>query len=239
MRSFDAIVQTLVRPMISIRGKIADRPDVASQLVDDHDPRRAKPANQPLQEPSGGLHITPLLHAQCRARSHSRRLPAALSAKNDDTPRPHRRQSREENGSLSGQASCKLSSSRLPMEKPTGKQVGNPTRILPDHRSRPYRRIPRSRQALRCAVRIVAWRPVPVVSAMVIWVYCRPGLALTEVDIREMLGSTCDILPGRTPVIESGGGAGAFQAERCACSHSKSLPIGSCPAIFGSHCKAM
>lgn len=48
--------------MISIRGKIADRLDVASQFVGDHDPRRAKPADAPLQEPPVGLRITLLLH---------------------------------------------------------------------------------------------------------------------------------------------------------------------------------
>ena len=48
--------------MISIRHEVADRPDVTAQLVGDHDPRRAKPVDQPLQEPAGGLCITLLLH---------------------------------------------------------------------------------------------------------------------------------------------------------------------------------
>ncbi len=62
MGSFDPVVQALVRPMISIRHEVADRPDVTAQLVGDHDPRRAKPVDQPLQEPAGGLCITLLLH---------------------------------------------------------------------------------------------------------------------------------------------------------------------------------
>ena len=51
-----------MRPMISIRGKISDRPDGASQLVSDHDLRRAKPADPPLQKPSDGFRITLRLH---------------------------------------------------------------------------------------------------------------------------------------------------------------------------------
>lgn len=62
MGSFDPVVQTLVRPMITIRHEVADRPDLTAQLVGDHDPRRAKPVDQPLQEPAGGLCITLLLH---------------------------------------------------------------------------------------------------------------------------------------------------------------------------------
>lgn len=62
MGSFDLVVQALVRTMISVRRKVADRPDVTAQLVGDHDPRRAMPVDQPLQEPAGGLRITLLLH---------------------------------------------------------------------------------------------------------------------------------------------------------------------------------
>ena len=62
MGSFDPVVQALVRPMIGLRGKVADRPDVIAQLVGDHDPRRAKSVDQPFQEPSGGLRVALLLH---------------------------------------------------------------------------------------------------------------------------------------------------------------------------------
>ncbi len=51
-----------MRATISVRAKIADRSDVARQLVGDYDPRRAKPVDQPFQEPSRGLRIALLLH---------------------------------------------------------------------------------------------------------------------------------------------------------------------------------
>ncbi len=62
MRSFDAIVQALVGPVIGIGHQSVDRVDIASQLIRNDDPRGAEPVNQAPQKPFGCLGVPVLLH---------------------------------------------------------------------------------------------------------------------------------------------------------------------------------
>jgi hypothetical protein len=48
--------------VISVRRKIADRLEIAPQLVGDHDPRRTKSIDQPTQKPLSGLGVPLLLY---------------------------------------------------------------------------------------------------------------------------------------------------------------------------------
>ena len=50
MRSFNPVVQALVRAMIRSRRQVTDWLEIAAQLVRDHDTRFSKPSYQPCEE---------------------------------------------------------------------------------------------------------------------------------------------------------------------------------------------
>ncbi len=58
MGSFDAVVEPLLRPMISFRRKSPDRFDVTAQLVRHDDTRLAEPGYQSRKEALGSFGIS-------------------------------------------------------------------------------------------------------------------------------------------------------------------------------------
>ena len=77
VRSLHAVVETLVRPVIRIRREIADRFDIAAQLICDDHAWGAETGHKALQETPCRLGVAPRLD-ECKILRHLTKNPTTL-----------------------------------------------------------------------------------------------------------------------------------------------------------------